>query len=168
MNSEKINEAIEYIESNLTEKIDYTKAARISCCSLNKFQRLFLFATEITISEYVRRRRMTLAAEELMKSDIKVIDLALEYSYESPESFTRAYQGIHGYPPSATRKFGAYNKYGKISLQIKINGDLSMKQNKAKKKNHQWRMRNRLGFVGKSLCGRYYGNYGRIERGQRL
>jgi len=135
MNSEKINEAIEYIESNLTEKIDYTKAARISCCSLNKFQRLFLFATEITISEYVRRRRMTLAAEELLKSDIKVIDLALKYSYESPESFTRAYQAFHGYPPSATRKFGVYNKYCKISLQIKINGgDLSMKTEQSKEK----------------------------------
>jgi len=135
MNSKKINEAIEYIENNLTEKIEYTKAARISCCSLNKFQRLFLFATEITISEYVRRRRMTLAAEELLKSDIKVIDLALKFRYESPESFTRAYQSFHGYPPSATRKFGVYNKYGKISMQIEINGgELSMKIEHSKKK----------------------------------
>ncbi|MCL2774709.1 MAG: AraC family transcriptional regulator [Oscillospiraceae bacterium] len=134
--SENINEAIDYIENNLTEKIDYNKAARISCCSLNKFQRLFLFVTDINVSEYVRRRRMTLAAEELMKSDIKIIDLALKYSYESPEAFTRAYQSFHGYPPSVTRKFGVYNKYGRLSIQIKIHGgDLSMKteQNKEKK-----------------------------------
>ena len=134
--SEQINEAIEYIENNLTEKIDYNKAARITYCSLNKFQRLFLFVTDINVSEYVRRRRMTLAAEELMKSDIKVIDLALKYNYESPESFTRAYQSFHGYPPSVTRKFGVYNKYSRISLQIKIHGgDLSMKteQNEVKK-----------------------------------
>jgi|GEM_PF-1722597 len=134
--SEKINEAIEYIEDNLTEKIDYKKAARITYCSLNKFQRLFLFVTDINVSEYVRRRRMTLAAEELMKSDIKVIDLAMKYNYESPEAFTRAYQSFHGYPPSATRKFGVYNKYGRLSIQIKIHGgELSMKteQNKEKK-----------------------------------
>ena len=131
-----MNEAINYIEDNLTEKIDYKNAARVSCCSPGKFQQLFLFVTDITVSEYVRRRRMTLAAEELMKSDIKVIDLALKYGYESPESFTRAYQSFHGYPPSVTRKFGVYNKYGRISLQIKISGgDLSVKTEQIKSKN---------------------------------
>ena len=135
MNAEKMNEAIEYIEENLTKKIDYAKAARISCCSLNKFQRLFLFATEMTVSEYVRRRRMTLAAEELMRGEMKVVDLALKYNYESPESFTRAYQSFHGYPPSATRKFGVYNQYGKITLEIKIHGGaLSMKTERGDEK----------------------------------
>lgn len=61
---------------------------------------------------------MTLAADELLNSDIKIIDLALKYNYDSPEAFTRAYQSFHGYPPSVTRKFGVFNKYEKISVHI--------------------------------------------------
>lgn len=134
--SEKMNDAIDYIESNLDNKIDHIKVAQISCCSLSKFQRLFLFLTDITTSEYIRRRRMTLAADELLKSDIKVIDLALKYDYDSPEAFTRAYQSFHGYPPSVTRKFGVFNKYSRIFVQINIvGGGLSMesKKNRTKK-----------------------------------
>jgi len=126
--SENMNEAIDYIESCLDKKIDFNKAAKISCCSLNKFQRLFLFVTDITISEYIRRRRMTIAAEELLRSDIRIIDLAMRYNYDSPEAFTRAYQSFHGYPPSVTRKFGVFNRYERISVQVKIQGgDLSVK-----------------------------------------
>lgn len=120
--SENMNDAINYIESHLYEKIDLNELAKRSCCSLTKFQRLFLFVTDISITEYIRRRRMTLAADELLKSDIKIIDLAMKYGYESPEAFTRTYNSFHGYPPSVTRKFGVFNRYERISVQVMIQG----------------------------------------------
>jgi AraC-like DNA-binding protein len=125
--AEKINDAIDYIENHLNDKIDYSEAARISCCSINKFQRLFLFLTDMSISEYVRRRRMSEAAWDLRDSDIKIIDLALKYDYDSPEAFTRAFQSFHGVPPSITRKLNIFKKYDRISIQVKIHsGDFKI------------------------------------------
>ena len=118
----KMSSAIDYIEANLTEKIDYANAASIACCSLSRFQNMFLFITDITPSEYVRRRRMALSAHELMNSDIKIIDLALKYGYESPEAFTRSFKAFHGVSPSEVRKSGEYIDYPRISFQIKISG----------------------------------------------
>lgn len=119
---EKINDAISYIEAHLNEQIDYQKAAEIACCSLSRFQRMFTFATDITLSEYVRCRRMSLAAKDLLNSDIKIIDLAQKYHYESPEAFTRVFQAFHGIPPTSTRKIGIHTDYPRISFQIRING----------------------------------------------
>jgi AraC family transcriptional regulator len=118
----KINLAIDYIEINLTSHIDYSKAARIACSSLTSFQKMFLFATDKTLSEYVRYRRMTLAAQELVKGNDKIIDLALKYGYESPAAFTRAFQAFHGIPPTSVRKLGIYTDYPRITLSIKISG----------------------------------------------
>jgi AraC-like DNA-binding protein len=70
-----MNDAIEYIESHIEEKIDFTEAARVACCSLSSFHRMFTFATDMTIAEYIRCRRMSLSARELLNSDIKIIDL---------------------------------------------------------------------------------------------
>ena len=118
----RMNDAIDYLESHLQEEIDYARAARIACCSLSRFQRLFEFAADTTLSEYVRSRRMALSAEEMVNSGIKVIDLALKYGYESPEAFTRAFQAFHGISPTGIRKLGIYSDYPRISFQIKING----------------------------------------------
>lgn len=119
---EKMNDALAYIETRMAGKIDYRKAAEISCCSLSRFQRMFTFATDITLSEYVRRRRMSLAAKDLLNGDIKIIDLAQKYDYESPEAFTRAFSAFHGMPPTTVKKLGVYTDYPKISFEIKING----------------------------------------------
>ncbi len=119
---DKMNDALRYIESHIEEKIDYAEIARIACCSMSRFQRMFTFATDITISEYVRRRRMSLSAYELLDSDIKIIDLALKYGYESPEAFTRAFQTFHGVSPTSVRKLGIHNDYPPISFKITING----------------------------------------------
>jgi len=118
----KMNYAIDYVESNITDKIDYAQAANIACCSLTKFQNMFLFITDITLSEYVRRRRMALSANELVNSDIKIIDLSFKYGYESPEAFTRSFKAFHGISPSEARKFKKYIDYPRISLQINIIG----------------------------------------------
>ncbi len=119
---EKMNDAINYMEAHMEEKIDYNAAAEIACCSLSRFQRMFSFATDITIAEYVRCRRMSLAAGDLLNSDMKIIEIAQKYNYESPEAFTRAYQAFHGVSPSNTRKLGLHTEFPRITFQLRING----------------------------------------------
>lgn len=124
---ENMNNAIEYIENNLQERMDYEKVAQAAYCSVYHFQRMFTFITNIPLSEYVRRRKMTLAAFELQNSNIKVIDLALKYGYDSPESFTRAFQLLHGITPTSARRLGTNIKaYPRISFQITIKGVCEM------------------------------------------
>jgi AraC family transcriptional regulator len=123
----RMNSALSYIEDNLTYEIDYEKLARIACCSSYNFFRMFSSITDISLSEYIRRRRLTLAALELQNSDIKVIDLALKYGYDSPVSFSRAFQALHGVTPTEARADGVTLKaYPRISLQITIKGEKEM------------------------------------------
>ena len=87
----KIGAAIDYIEDHLDKEISYDEAARIACCSLYYFQRIFSYVCGISLSEYIRRRKMTQAAFELQRTDSRVIDVALKYGYSSPTSFNRAF-----------------------------------------------------------------------------
>ena len=124
---QRMNKAISYIEDNLTKDIDYDNAAKLACCSVYHFQRMFSFILDVPLSEYIRRRRLTLAALELQNSDIKVIDLALKYGYDSPDSFTRAFHNMHGITPTSARDMGAQLKaYPRISFFISIKGDVEM------------------------------------------
>lgn len=124
---EKMNGAIKYIEENLTNNIAYSDVAKIACCSEYHFQRMFSFITEVTLAEYIRRRRLTLAALELQGSSLKVIDVALKYGYESPEAFTRAFRNLHGVSPTFAREKGTQLKaYPPISFSISIKGDIEM------------------------------------------
>lgn len=118
----KINKAIAYMEENLYANIDYDQICKICCCSLTKFQQMFSVACGISASEYIRCRRMAVAAHELLNTDIKIIDLSLKFGYESPESFTRAYQSFHGVAPSVTRKTGVHEEYLRASIQIQVYG----------------------------------------------
>ena len=123
----RMNGAIKYIEENLTNEIDYNNVAKIACCSNYHFQRMFSFITDVPLAEYIRRRRLTLAALELQNSNIKVIDLALKYGYESPEAFTRAFNKLHGVPPTMAREMGTLLKaYPPLSFHISIKGDAEM------------------------------------------
>lgn len=101
---ERLNKTIEYIENNLTEKIDYDKLAQIAGCPTYHFQKMFLYMTNISLNEYIRKRKMSLAAVDLLNSTNKIIDIALKYGYESPTAFNRAFQAIHGFAPSRVRK----------------------------------------------------------------
>ena len=124
---ENMNNAVAYIENHLQEKTDYEQISKSACCSVYHFQRMFTYITNIPLSEYIRRRKMTLAAFELQKSDIKIIDLALKYGYDSPEAFTRAFQLLHGITPTSARRSGANIKaYPRISFQITMKGDSEM------------------------------------------
>jgi len=118
----RMNSAVDYIEANITEKVDYVQAANIACCSLSRFQNMFIFITEITPSEYVRRRRMALSAYELINSGVKIIDLSYKYGYESHAAFTRSFKAFHGLSPSEARKCKKFVDYPRISFQMKIIG----------------------------------------------
>lgn len=120
--------AIEYIEENLTSEIDFNVAARKARCSSYHFQRLFSSLVGIPLSEYIRRRRITLAAIEIQNSDIKIIDAALKYGYDSHSSFTRAFQQIQGITPSKTREKGvSLVAYPPLSFQFTLKGVEAMK-----------------------------------------
>ncbi|MGE4485084.1 MAG: GyrI-like domain-containing protein, partial [Oscillospiraceae bacterium] len=99
----------------------------IACCSVFHYQRMFSYIAGIPLGEYIRRRRMTEAAFDLQTDGIKVIDAALKYGYESPTSFNRAFQGVHGVSPAAARSEGVILKaYPRISFKISIRGDAEM------------------------------------------
>lgn len=124
---DRMNQAIDYVEKHMTDDLDYQEIAKIACCSMYHLQRMFPFLTGVTLSEYVRRRRLTLAAYELQNSNVKVIDLALKYGYDSPESFTRAFQNLHGTTPTAARNVGTKLKaFSRITFQISIKGASEM------------------------------------------
>lgn len=124
---ERLNASIQYIEKNLDGEISYEEAARIAYCSAYHYQRMFSFMANITLGEYIRRRRLTLAALDLQKSDIKVIDVALKYGYNSPTSFTRAFIKVHGITPSEAKSEGVKLKlYPPISFKISISGGFAM------------------------------------------
>jgi AraC family transcriptional regulator len=122
-----MNRAIQYIEENLTHDIDFKEVARIAFCSEYHFKRMFSFLTGITLSEYIRRRRLTLAAFELKDSNVKVIDIAIKYGYNSPDSFARAFQNLHGITPSEARNNGhSLKAYPRMTFQLSIKGGNEM------------------------------------------
>ncbi|MBU5484373.1 AraC family transcriptional regulator [Clostridium sp. MSJ-11] len=124
---ERMNKALDYIEDSLDDKIDYTKIAQAAYCSEYHFSRMFSSITGISLSEYIRRRRLTLAAFEIQKSDVRVIDVAIKYGYQSADSFSRAFQKTHGIKPSDARNKSVQLKaFPRISFQISIKGDKEM------------------------------------------
>lgn len=124
---ERLKECVDYIEDNLKGEIKIQRLCEIACLSQLYFPRLFEAVTEISLSEYIRRRRMTVAAKELIDDDRKIIDIALDYGYATPESFSRAFKGVHGVSPSALRNDNPTIKsYPKLAFTISIKGDVEM------------------------------------------
>lgn len=120
---ERLNSAMDYIEKNLTDKIDYQQLGRIACCSSYHFQRMFSYMAGMPLSEYIRKRKMSLAAVDLQGNDAKIIDIAEKYGYNSPTAFNRAFQSIHGIAPSAMKTEGTSIKsFPPITFKITIKG----------------------------------------------
>lgn len=123
----RMSDSLEYLENHMESKFDIDEVAKIALSSKFHFQRMFHMVTGVTVAEYVRKRRLTLAAQELAISDIKVIDVALKYGYQTPESFTKAFRKIHGVNPSEVRKSGIRLKaYPRLSFQIQLKGEKEM------------------------------------------
>lgn len=118
-----IQNAINYIEEHLTEEIDYEIVAKEASCSSFYLQRIFSILCGMTLGDYIRNRRLTLAGNELSAADDKVTDIALKYGYESPESFTRAFSRFHGVTPSKAKKDGSKLKsFSRLSVKITLSG----------------------------------------------
>lgn len=119
--------ALNYIEENLDGEIDLKEVSRRALCSEYHFQRMFSFLAGVPLSEYIRRRRLTLAAFELNNSSTRIIDIAIKYGYNSPDSFSRAFQNLHGVKPSEARNSGRSLKaYPRMTFQLSIKGGSEM------------------------------------------
>lgn len=122
-----MQKAIDYIEDHLTETIDYDDVAAQSYSSSYHFQRVFSILCGFTVGEYIRNRRLTLAGAELAMGDAKVIDVALKYGYESPDSFAKAFQKFHGILPSQARSNGSNLKsFSRLVLKFSLEGGSMM------------------------------------------
>ena len=122
-----MNKAMEYIEEHLTEDIDYREIAKIADCSEYHFKRMFSFLSGVGLSEYIRRRRLTLAALDLKDKSLRIIDVAVKYGYDSADSFSRAFHSMHGILPSEVRNSNVQLKaYPRMTFQLSIQGGCEM------------------------------------------
>lgn len=122
-----LNQAMRYIEQNLCSEIDYSQLARTAGCSEYYFRRMFSFLAGMPLSEYIRRRRLSQAAVLLQRRDAKVIDIALKTGYDSPDSFCRAFQSMHGITPSQAKNKSALLKaFPPLTFQLSLKGGIEM------------------------------------------
>lgn len=120
-----MNNALAYIEEHLTEEIDYSKISKIAYCSEYHFKRMFSFLSGISLSEYIRRRRLTLAALDLKDKDLRIIDVAVKYGYNSADSFSRAFHSLHGILPSESENT-QLKAYPRMTFILSIQGGCEM------------------------------------------
>ncbi len=119
----KMNASIIYIEQHITDTLNTEDIAKIVGCSTYHYQRMFAYMTGIPLSEYIRRRRMSLAVADLKSDDMKIIDVALKYGYNSPTAFNRAFQSVHGIAPSLVKLDDVSVKsYSPLNFQMVIKG----------------------------------------------
>lgn len=124
---QSLQSAIDFMEENLLEPINYEDVAKHIYLSSYHFHRTFSLITGITANEYIRNRRLSMAGQEISISDAKVIDIALKYGYDSPESFTKAFTRFHGITPNAARRAGMKLKsYNRLLIKIKLEGGYVM------------------------------------------
>jgi AraC-like DNA-binding protein/ubiquinone/menaquinone biosynthesis C-methylase UbiE len=117
----RLNDALAYVEETLESQIDDVEFSRIAACPFAVFQRFFMLITGTTLNEYVRLRRFSRAADEILNSRIKIIDIALKYGYESSDAFCVAFKRIYGMTPTAARKNNAVlPPYDRITFTLSI------------------------------------------------
>ncbi|MBK5462274.1 AraC family transcriptional regulator [Peribacillus sp. TH27] len=127
---ESIQKAINYMEEHLLDDLTIESISRQANASAFHFQRTFTILTDISVGEYVRRRRLTLAAQEISRTNCKIIDLAYKYGYDTPEAFSKAFRRQHGVSPSEARKYiGKLTFYERLVIQVILKGEIPMKYN---------------------------------------
>lgn len=120
---QNLQKAIEYIEDYILEPITYEDVAKQLHLSSYHFHRTFSMVTGMTVNEYIRKRRLSMAGQEISMSNMKVIDVAFKYGYESPESFTKAFSRFHGITPNLAKRAGAKLKsFNRLLIKIKLEG----------------------------------------------
>lgn len=121
--AESLQRAIDYMEENLLEAITISDIAKQANSSVYHFQRTFSILTDMAVGEYLRKRRLTLAAHELVSTSTKIIELAYKYGYDTPEAFTKAFRRQHGITPSEARNNeGKLQSYNRLVIQVNLRG----------------------------------------------
>lgn len=124
---ERLNKVAEYIEDNLTNDIQLETLAKTAYCSVYEFSRVFSFAAGMSVSEYIRRRRLSQAVFDIQSGRESIVDISLKYRYESQSTFTRAFKELHGQTPASVRNHGILLKtYPKITFKLIIRGVTEM------------------------------------------
>lgn len=121
-----LQRAIDYVEAHLSDEIDYEAAAKEACSSAFHFQRVFGVICGFTLGDYIRMRRLSMAAADLAGRKDKVIDIALRYGYDTPESFTRAFTRFHGITPTQARRGGNVKSFSRLSVKLILTGGSTM------------------------------------------
>lgn len=124
--SESISRAIEYIENNLTNDITIENIANHLCISSFYFQKGFSMLCGYGVSEYIRNRKLSLAGYEVLHTDNRIIDIALKYGYDSPDSFTKAFTRFHGATPTEVRKGGRIKEFAPLKINLMLKGGYTM------------------------------------------
>jgi len=117
-----IQRAIDYTEAHLTGEIDYEAVAKEAYSSAFHFQRMFSMLCGYTLGDYIRMRRLSLAADELYRTSDKIIDVALKYGYDTPESFSRAFTRFHGITPTEARHGSNIKSFSRLSVKLTLDG----------------------------------------------
>ena len=121
-----IQRAIDYVEENITKDIDFEEAAKRAYSSPFHFQRIFSILCGLSLGDYIRMRRLSLAGEELSRGSVKIIDIALKYGYDTPESFSRAFTRFHGIAPSEAKHSGNVKIFTPLSVKLSLTGGSKM------------------------------------------
>ena len=124
---DRMNQVIEYVESHLVETVDTDTISRIMGCTFVVFQRSFVQITDIPLSEYIRRRRLTCAAYEIQNSTTRILDIAIKYGYDSPDAFCVAFKRLHGVTPAMARQRATRLRfYTRLCFTLTIQGVCEM------------------------------------------
>lgn len=129
-----IQRAVDYTEAHLTEEIDYEEVAKQAYSSAFHFQRMFSMLCGFTLGDYIRMRRLTMAAGDLIETSEKVIDIACKYGYDTPESFSRAFARFHGITPTEARRGRMVKSFSRLSVKLILSGGNTMDYRIEKKK----------------------------------
>ncbi|MFC8199033.1 GyrI-like domain-containing protein [Streptomyces sp. NPDC060006] len=135
---ERLNEALEHIESRLDQRIEVTELARIAMTSEYHFRRLFSALAGLPLSEYIRRRRLTVAGAEVLAGERTLLEIAVRYGYGSGEAFARAFRTVHGVGPGEARRTGAsLSSQPRLSFRLVVEGNSSMRYRIVEKEQFQ-------------------------------
>lgn len=124
---QRLQNAIDYIEENITEKINYEHVAKCAYSSTFHFQRVFSISFGFTLGEYIRRRKLTLAGNDLLNHKMKISDVAFKYGYETAESFSRAFLKFHGIMPSQVKQSCRLKSFSRLLVKPHLMGGTEMK-----------------------------------------
>ncbi|MDV9173263.1 AraC family transcriptional regulator [Streptomyces sp. W16] len=125
---ERLNQALDHLEACLDQEVDVAEAARIAAVSEYHFRRLFSALAGMPLPVYVRRRRMTLAAAEVLAGERTLLDVAVRYGYGSGEAFARAFRSVHDIGPGEARRTGALlTAQPRMSFRVVVEGSTTMR-----------------------------------------